>query len=40
MFLGSFVVSSYMIIKGLGFIAGFAFFGDPVIQRGLSYINR
>ncbi|EPS38100.1 hypothetical protein H072_8160 [Dactylellina haptotyla CBS 200.50] len=38
--LGSFFVNSYMIIKGLGFGAGFAFFGQPVIDRGIKTLNR
>jgi hypothetical protein len=36
----SLFVSSYMFMKGLTFGVGFGFFGDPVIQRGLSYLNR
>ncbi|KAF4915947.1 hypothetical protein CGCVW01_v010204, partial [Colletotrichum viniferum] len=40
MLLGSFFTTSYMLIKGTGFIVGFTFFGDPIIQRGLVFINR
>lgn len=29
-----------MVIKATQFIIGFAFFGDPVIQRALSFVNR
>lgn len=36
---GSFYVSSYMIVKGTGFGIGVAFFGDPVISRGLTWLN-
>ncbi|PKS08160.1 hypothetical protein jhhlp_005436 [Lomentospora prolificans] len=40
MLLGSFFTTSYMAMKGMGFAVGFALFGDPIIQRGLVYINR
>ena len=36
----SIFISSYMFMKGVTFGAGFAFFGDPVIQRGLDLLNR
>ncbi|CAJ2508505.1 Uu.00g135310.m01.CDS01 [Anthostomella pinea] len=36
----SFFVSSYMFMKGVTFGAGFGFFGDPVITRGLEWLNR
>lgn len=36
---GSFFVSSYMIVKGAGFGVGFGFFGDPIISRGLDFLN-
>ncbi|KAF2135300.1 uncharacterized protein K452DRAFT_323134 [Aplosporella prunicola CBS 121167] len=36
----SLFVSSYMFMKGVTFGAGFGFFGDPVIQRGLVWLNR
>ncbi|KAH6695704.1 hypothetical protein F5X68DRAFT_266984 [Plectosphaerella plurivora] len=39
-FLTSLVTSPYMVIKSTQFILGFAFFGDPIIQRGLSFVNR
>jgi uncharacterized protein DUF3292 len=29
-----------MVIKSTEFFVGFGFFGDPIIQRGLSFINR
>ncbi|WYZ43378.1 hypothetical protein EsH8_VI_001077 [Colletotrichum jinshuiense] len=38
--LGSLFTTSYMLVKGTGFIVGFSFFGDPIIQRGLVVINR
>jgi hypothetical protein len=38
--LGSCITTPYMIIKGTGFGIGFGFFGDPVLQRGLAFINR
>ncbi|KAK0664538.1 hypothetical protein QBC41DRAFT_328480 [Cercophora samala] len=36
----SFVVSSYMFVKGVTFGIGFGFFGDPIISRGLNWLNR
>jgi len=36
----SLFVTSYMFIKGLTFGIGFGFFGDPVISRGLDWLNR
>ncbi|KAK5989347.1 hypothetical protein PT974_10865 [Cladobotryum mycophilum] len=40
MMLGSFFVSSYMAMKGLGFAVGFAFFGDPIITPTVGLLNR
>lgn len=34
------VTSSYVLMKSTTFIVGFAFFGDPVIRRGVKYLNR
>ncbi|EDU51375.1 DUF3292 domain containing protein [Pyrenophora tritici-repentis] len=36
----SLFTSSYMFMKGVTFGVGFGFFGDPIIQRGLSLLNR
>lgn len=36
----SLFVTSYMFTKCLTFGLGFAFFGDPVISRGLAWLNR
>lgn len=36
----SLFVSSYMFTKSVTFTVGFAFFGDPVITRGLSLLER
>ncbi|KAH8645820.1 hypothetical protein BX600DRAFT_421383 [Xylariales sp. PMI_506] len=36
----SLFVSSYAFVKGTTFGLGFAFFGDPVITRGLRLLNR
>ncbi|KAF2767602.1 hypothetical protein EJ03DRAFT_329075 [Teratosphaeria nubilosa] len=33
-------ITSYMVMKGITFGAGFGFFGDPVISRGLEWLNR
>ncbi|CAI7661051.1 unnamed protein product [Penicillium bialowiezense] len=36
----SLMTSSYVLMKVSTFIFGFAFFGDPVIRRGIKYLNR
>ncbi|KAJ5103492.1 hypothetical protein N7532_004021 [Penicillium argentinense] len=33
------LISSHALTKGIGFFVGFAFFGDPVIRRGLAFLN-
>jgi hypothetical protein len=33
-------VTSYMFTKALTFGIGFGFFGDPIISRGLNWLNR
>ncbi|KAF7192579.1 hypothetical protein HII31_06088 [Pseudocercospora fuligena] len=35
----SIFVTSYMLVKGITFGVGFGFFGDPVIQQGLVWLN-
>ncbi|KAB5575305.1 hypothetical protein GE09DRAFT_590991 [Coniochaeta sp. 2T2.1] len=40
LFFVSLFVTSYMFTKGLTFGVGFGFFGDPIISRGLSWLNR
>ncbi|KAF4988987.1 hypothetical protein FGRMN_9423 [Fusarium graminum] len=40
MLLGSYFTSPYMAIKGMGFAAGFGFFGDPIITPTLDFLNR
>lgn len=35
----SIFLTNYMVIKGLTFGIGFGFFGDPVISRGLEWLN-
>lgn len=35
----SFFITSYMVVKGTTFGIGFGFFGDPIIMRGLEYLN-
>lgn len=37
---GSFFVTSYMGVKGMTFGIGFGFFGDPIIWKGLDWLNR
>ena len=36
----SIFTTSYMFLKGATFGLGFAFFGDPVISRGIAWLNR
>src|SRR4051794_15938592 len=36
----SLFVTSYMYMKGVMFGVGFAFFGDPILSRGLDLLNR
>lgn len=38
--IGSYMTSSYMFVKGVGFGVGFGFFGDPIITPALNFINR
>lgn len=40
LFAVSVFVTSYMFMKGLTFGVGFGFFGDPVIQPGVKWLNR
>ncbi|KAJ5692847.1 hypothetical protein N7462_002270 [Penicillium macrosclerotiorum] len=39
-FLLSTWISSYILIKAIGFSVGLAFFGDPIIMRGIAVLNR
>ncbi|KAL2870158.1 DUF3292 domain-containing protein [Aspergillus lucknowensis] len=39
-FLVSFVTPSYWFMKMSTFFTGFVFFGDPILQRGIQYLNR
>lgn len=39
MLASSFFITNYMVVKGLTFGIGFGFFGDPVIWRGLEWLN-
>jgi len=39
LFASSFFVTNYMIMKGTAFGIGFGFFGDPIIMRGLDWLN-
>ncbi|KAL7813593.1 hypothetical protein V8C44DRAFT_327209 [Trichoderma aethiopicum] len=36
----SLFVSSYMLLKGIGFGFGFVLFGDPIITPALQFVNR
>jgi len=38
--LGSCFLTSYMMVKGVGFIIGFSVFGDPIIQPTMAFVNR
>lgn len=40
LFLISLFATSYMFMKGVTFGAGFGFFGDPIISRGLKWLNH
>jgi hypothetical protein len=40
LFTASIYVTSYAVIKGITFGIGFGFFGDPIISRGISFLNR
>lgn len=40
MLLGSLFVTSYALVKGLGFTIGFAFFGDPIVTPLAAFANR
>lgn len=40
MLLGSYLTSSYMMLKCVGFIIGFGFFGDPIITPGIAFMNN
>lgn len=40
MFAMSMFITNYMLVKGITFGIGFGFFGDPVIRRGLSLLNK
>jgi hypothetical protein len=33
-------MTSYMVVKGVTFGAGFGFFGDPIIAPGISWLNK
>ena len=39
-FLASFIITPYLMVKGFGFIFGTTFFADPLIQRGLGYLDE
>lgn len=34
------MTSSYVFMKLTTFFVGLGFFGDPIIQRGVAYLNR
>lgn len=36
----SLFVTPYMVLKTTSFLAGLIFFGDPLITRGLAWLNR
>ncbi|KAF2761079.1 hypothetical protein EJ05DRAFT_461727 [Pseudovirgaria hyperparasitica] len=36
----SFFITSYMFVKASTFILGFSFFGDPILQPGLAWLNN
>ncbi|VUC27605.1 unnamed protein product [Clonostachys rosea] len=40
MVLGSYFTTSYMLVKGIGFAVGFGFFGSPIMEPTLDYLNK
>ena len=38
-FAASLVTSSHLFVKGTTLVTGFSFFGDPLIQRGMEYLD-
>ncbi|KAK4156013.1 hypothetical protein C8A00DRAFT_41479 [Chaetomidium leptoderma] len=36
----SLFVTPYILIKSLSFFVGFVFFGDPILTRGIAWLNR
>jgi Protein of unknown function (DUF3292) len=39
-FLVSLFVKAAWVVRGIEFITGFAFFSDPIMQRGIQYLNE
>jgi len=39
LFLGSFLISTYMMYKGTGLVVGLSIFGDPVLTPALEWLN-
>jgi hypothetical protein len=36
----SLFVTPYILVKSTSFLTGFIFFGDPILSRGLAWLNR
>ena len=36
----SLFVTPYILLKSTSFIIGLVFFGDPIISRGMTWLNR
>ena len=36
----SLFLTPYIFIKSSSFLAGFLFFGDPILSRGMAWLNR
>jgi len=36
----SLFLPSWMFVKGTTFFVGFGFFGQPILERGLNWLNR
>jgi hypothetical protein len=34
------IISSHLIVKGASFIIGLAFFGDPIFQHTIAFLNQ
>ena len=36
----SLFLTPYLFIKSSSFLTGFLFFGDPILSRGMAWLNR
>lgn len=40
LFGASVFLTPYILVKSTSFLIGFVFFGDPILSRGLDWLNR